>query len=133
MRPGGLLGRSAAGALALLACLCACAAPASSTLTGPPIGPWKGSRGVRQQPQGLLGGEKPLVERCQERWVGLRMLEMTVVVCTTDRCQLQSPPTCRRRPSCRLGNCGLTGPALIVSCFPCCLDRWRETRLDHFT
>lgn len=42
----------------------------------PPIGPYKSSTGVRQQ-LGATPGEKPLVERCKERWRETRLDHFT--------------------------------------------------------
>ncbi|PRW44843.1 prolyl endopeptidase-like isoform A [Chlorella sorokiniana] len=65
-----------AGVLCLLLCLCACAEPVRSTkLKVPPIGPHH-SHGVRQQGL-LLGSDRPLVERCKERWRETRLDHFT--------------------------------------------------------
>jgi pimeloyl-ACP methyl ester carboxylesterase len=79
MAAQGLLGRRpahTAGVLCLLLCLCACAEPVRSTkLKVPPIGPHH-SHGVRQQGL-LLGSDRPLVERCKERWRETRLDHFT--------------------------------------------------------
>jgi hypothetical protein len=63
--------RTGVALVALLSTVCH-----ARTHFGPPIGPYKLSGGVRQQ-LGAAQGEKPLVERCKERWRDTRLDHFT--------------------------------------------------------
>lgn len=54
-----------------LCCLAACEA------RHPPIGPYKLSRGTRNAGPQQGVGEKPLIERCKERWRETRLDHFT--------------------------------------------------------